>query len=139
MWRALIAVVAFAFSGCAQVAPSVEDSRAKSFDAVPGKAVIYIVRGSLGPALGDTLYLNDGLQITTWAGTYYRWEAAPGEHRIAGFGPTNAMITMRTEPGKVYFVLHRVVGTERDGVQNVVLEHLDDETGRAMVRRARLL
>ena len=139
MWRALIVAVAFVFAGCAQVPPSAEDSRAKSFDAVPGKSVIYIVRGSLGPSLSDTLYLNDSLQITTWTGTYYRWEAEPGEHRIAGFGPTNAMIAMRTEPGKVYFVLHRVVGTERDGVQNVGLQQLDDKTGRAMVQRARLL
>jgi hypothetical protein len=139
MWRALIVIVAFAFAGCAQVPPSTGDSRAKSFDAVPGKSVIYIVRGITGPALGDTLYLNDRLQITTWAGTYYRWEAEPGEHRIAGFGPTNAMITVRTEPGKIYFVYHQVVGTGRDGVQNVALQQLDDDTGRAMVRRALLL
>jgi hypothetical protein len=139
MWRALIVAVALVFAGCAQVPPSADDSRAKSFDAVPGKSVIYIVRGSVGPGLSDTLYLNDRLQITTWTGTYYRWETEPGAHRIAGFGPTNAMITMRTEPGKVYFVLHRVVGTARDGVQNVVLQELDDKTGRAMVQRARLL
>ena len=139
MWRALIVVVAFGFAGCAQVPPSAEDAQAKGFDAVPGKSVIYIVRGITGPALGDTLYLGERLQITTWAGTYYRWEAAPGEQMITGFGPTSAMITVKAEPGKVYFVYHKVIGTERDGVQNVFLQRLDDDTGRAMVGRAQLL
>ena len=139
MWRALIVLVAIGFIGCAQVPPSAEDSRAKRFDAVPGKSVIYIVRYQAGPALGDTLYLTNDVQITTWTGTYYRWEAEPGQHHITGMGATTAEIRMTTEPGKIYFVLHKVKGTARDGVQLVSLEPLDEKTGRALVEQAHSL
>lgn len=139
MWRALIVLVAFGLIGCAQIPPSAQDTQAKRFEAVPGKSVIYIVRYGVGPALGDTLYLTDEVQITTWTGTYYRWETDPGQHRISGMGVTTAEIKMTTEPGKIYFVLHRVKGTDRDGVQVVNLEPLDEKTGRALVQQAQLI
>lgn len=139
MWRAFVALIAVTFAGCAQIPPSPEDIQAKTFTSVPDKAVIYIVRGAVGPPLGDTLSLNDNLQITTWAGTYYRWEVEPGVHHIEGFASSTASISMKTEAGKIYFVEHAVIGNWRDGVQNTYLQRLDDETGRAFVKDARLL
>ena len=130
MWRALIVLVAIGI---------VHLVVGHGFDAVPGKSVIYIVRYKVGPALGDTLYLTDEIQITTWTGTYYRWEAEPGQHRIAGYGSTSAEITLTTEPGKIYYVLHKVKGTERDGVQNVFLQRLDEKSGRALVEQAAMI
>jgi len=139
MWRAFVVLVAVTFAGCAQIPPSPEDIRAKTFTSEPDKAVIYIVRGALGPPLGDTLSLNDKLQITTWTGTYYRWETEPGTHRIEGLASSGASITLKIEAGRIYFVEHVVTGTWWDGVLNTHLEQLDDETGRAFVRDARLL
>lgn len=139
MWRAWIAVAALSFAGCAQIPPSPQDAEAKSFKSVPDKSVIYIVRGRVGPPLGDTLSLGDRLQITTWTGTYYRWETQPGVHHIQGYASSGADITLKTEPGKIYFVEHVVIGTWRDGVQYTSLEPLDDKAGRAFVRDAQLL
>lgn len=139
MWRVSIVVTVLAFAGCAQIPPSPQDIEAKSFKSIPDKSVIYIVRGALGPPLGDTLSLNDRLQITTWAGTYYRWEAEPGAHHIQGFASSGASIKLRTEPGKIYFLKHSVIGNLHDGVQNTYLEPLDEATGRAFVRDAQLL
>jgi len=139
MWQAFAAVFALLLAGCVQIPPSPQDIEAKTFKSVPGKSVIYIVRGALGPPLGDTLSLNDKLQITTWTGTYYRWEVEPGVHHIEGFAPSGASIIMKTEAGKIYFVEHTVIGNSRDDVQNTFLEQLDDETGRAFVKDAQLL
>lgn len=139
MWRSFVALIAVTFTGCAQLPPTTEDIQAKTFSSVPGKAVIYIVRDALGPPLGETLSLNDRLQITTYAGTYYRWETEPGSHRIDGYASSVASITLNTEPGKIYFVKHMVTGTSWDGVMDTFLERLDDETGREFVRDARLL
>lgn len=136
MGRALMIVVALAFAGCAQMASSPNGSGTTQFKPVTGKSVIYIVRPKVGASLGDTLYLNDDAQITTWVGTYYRWETEPGQHRITGFGPTSASITMTTESGKIYFVLHKVNGNERAGAPNVFLQPLDEQSGQALVMLA---
>ncbi len=139
MWRVWVVVTMFAMAGCAQIPPSPQDVEAKRFNSLPDKSVIYVVRGRLGPPLGDTLSLDDRLQITTWAGTYYRWETEPGVQRIRGYASSNASITLKTERGKIYFVEHVVIGNSRDGVQNTFLQTLDEKTGRAFVRDAQLL
>lgn len=139
MWRLWTVMTVFAFAGCAQIPPSPQDAEAKKFNSVPDKSVIYIVRGRVGPPLGETISLNDQLQITTWTGTYYRWETEPGAHHIQGFAPSGASIRLTTEPGKIYFVRHVVIGTWRDGVQNTFLEPMDEGTGRAFVKDAQLL
>jgi len=137
MWKGL--VVALLLAGCVQLPPSAQDIQAKRFQPVSDKAVVYIVRDNLGPLLDDTLWLGDSEMITTHTGTYYRWEVAPGTRRISGFGPSNALITLNVEAGKIYFVLHGVSGTVRSGVQMSHLERLDEQTGRASVARASLL
>lgn len=136
-WR-ILAVTA-ALAGCVQLPPSAQDIQAQRFEPVPGKAVVYIVRDNLGPLLDDTLWLGDSGTITTHTGTYYRWEVAPGTIRIAGFGASNASLTLSAEAGKVYFVLHGVKGTDRSGVQLSYLMRLDEQNGRERVARARLL
>jgi hypothetical protein len=137
MWRSVLAALLLA--GCAQIPPSVQDIQAKQFEPVPGKAVIYIVRDRLGPHLDDTLWLGESEMITTHTGTYYRWEVAPGTHHISGFGVSTASLTLTTEAGKIYFVHHGVIGTDRAGVLVRFLERYDDQTGRARVAQASLL
>jgi len=137
MWRVFIVVIFVA--GCVQLPPSAQDIQAKRFEPIPGKAVVYIVRDSTGTLLDNTLWLGDSEMITTHTGTYYRWEVAPGAHRIAGFGESTASLTLNVQAGKIYFVHHGVRGTNRSGVHSTYLERLDEPSGRALIARASLL
>ena len=135
-WR-MLALTAL-LAGCVQLPPSPQDIQAKRFEPVPDKGVVYIVRDAMGVPLMDTLWLDDSQTITTHTGTYYRWEVAPGTHRIVGFGPSTSSLTLNAEAGKVYFVRHVVGGTLRSGVQYSALERLDEQAGRANVARSTL-
>ena len=137
MWKTVLALLLLA--GCAQIPPSAEDIQAKRFEPVPGKAVIYIVRDHVGPQIDETLRLGESEMITTHTGTYYRWEVAPGTHRISGFGNSSVSLTLAVEAGKIYFVRHGVNGTARAGVLISSLQRLDDQTGRERVAQASLL
>jgi len=90
---------------CAPLPPSPADLQAKKFEAVPDRAVIYIVRGAPGfYQEGATLTLDDTVTITTYPGTYYRWEVAPGSHRVAGFASDSGNISVNVAQGRIYFV-----------------------------------
>jgi hypothetical protein len=106
--RALL--LSLLLAGCAPLLPhSPADIQAKRFEAVPEKAVIYLVRDF--PDSNDvpaTVTLGEARTVTTYPGTYYRWEVDPGTHRIAGFAADNGAITLRVEAGKIYFVQQRL-------------------------------
>lgn len=137
MWKAL--VLSLLLAGCAQLPPTPEDIQAKRFEPVPGKAVIYIVRDNVGAHIDHSLWLDDATMITTHTGTYYRWEVAPGTHRIRGGGEATSLLTLNAEAGKIYFVRHIVNGIEWNAAYNTGLQRLDDATGRARVGQATLL
>lgn len=121
-----------------QLPPSPADLQAKKFEAVPDKAVIYLVRDY--PDFNDaaaTIWLGDTAMITTYPGTYYRWEAAPGTHRIAGYGPDIGAIIVQTEPGRIYFVLQRLAPFLRFPHSQFYL--VAEPQGRAAVNRAVLV
>lgn len=126
-------------AGCAPLPPSPQDIQAKQFESLPDKAVVYIVRSNMDSMLPETIWLDDHATITTHPRTYYRWEAAPGTHRIAGFARSNATITLRTEAGKIYFVEHTVQGIWRTGVVGSFLRQINEQAGRALVNRSELL
>lgn len=103
MWRVLLIMLALA--GCVQLPLSPQDIQARNFEPVPDKAVVYLVRDH--PDFSDraaTIWLGDSVMITTYPGTYFRWEAAPGAHRITGYGPDIGTITLQAESGRIYFV-----------------------------------
>lgn len=103
--RAGLAAVALALAACAQLPPSPEDIQAKRFEAVPGMSVIYIARDM--PDLNEapaTIVLDDAASITTYPGTYHRWEVAPGRRRIAGYAGDSGVITLDTQPGRIYYI-----------------------------------
>ncbi len=103
MWRVLL--IALALAGCVQLPLTPQDIQARKFELVPDKAVVYLVRDH--PDFSDkaaTIWLGDTVMITTYSGTYFRWEAAPGTHRISGYGPDIGAITLQVEAGKIYFV-----------------------------------
>ncbi len=138
MWRTL--VPALLLAGCAQLPPSPQDIQAKRFEAVPGKAVIYVVRTPLDSTEMSGLALGNSGQINTFGGTYYRWEVAPGRHRIAGTVSANESVTLTTAPGRIYFLEHTVMGDPDDGgVQSTALREIGDQAGRTLVMRSELL
>lgn len=137
MWRGLL--IAMLLAGCAQLPPSPQDIQAKTFERVPDKAVIYVVRTPMDSSEASGLALDDSGPITTLPGTYYRWEVTPGLHRVAGFAGANESVALTTEAGKIYFLQHTVRGTVRSGPQSTSLRQINERDGRALVMRAQML
>gem|GEM_PF-846175 len=129
--------LALILAACAQIPPSPQEIEAKKFVPVADHAVVYIVQGAVGPTLAVGLELDDGKQITTWTGTFYRWVVNPGSRRIENTAPLNDSITLQLEAGKLYFVEQWVTGW-RGSVTNSRLHQLDEQTGRQMVRTSTL-
>lgn len=138
MWRLLL--TALLLAGCAQLPPSPADVHAKRFESVADKSVIYVARTPMDSFEASALLLDSVAQITTHRGTYYRWEVAPGTHRIAGLGFGTESVTLTTTPGKIYFLEHTVLGDRDDGgVIGVRLREIGDQYGRTLVAQAQLL
>ena len=138
MRRILLSLMLVA--GCTQLPPTPEDIQAKRFETVPDRAVIYVARQRLDSNEGASLLLDDRMSITTFRGTYYRWEVAPGTHRISGLGNGTELVTLNTAPGKLYFVQHTVLSDPEDKVVILTrLREVSEEAGRTLVSRAQLL
>lgn len=92
-------------AGCASAPVPQGSHPAPDIVAVPGKAVIYVMREggdmSRWPA---SIWLGDTMTITTYAGTHARWETTPGRKQIAGFAADNGVINIDAVAGQVYFV-----------------------------------
>jgi len=139
MWRALTVVVAFAFAGCAgvQIPLTPQEIADRKMEPVPGKAVIYVVQNLAGEYSAG-LRFDDGTQITTWPGTYYRWVTTPGTHTImSSEGNLSARITLTVEAGKVYSVQHWVTGI-RGSTTDASLSRISDQLGHEIMASARL-
>jgi len=137
MWRILL--IALLLAGCVQLPPTPEDIQAKTFQSLPDKAVIYVVRTPMDSFETSGLSLDDGAPITTHRGTYYRWEVAPGLHRVAGYAAANESVVLTTAAGKMYFLEHTVIGTLRSGATATFLRQIGEQEGRAQVMQAQLL
>jgi len=98
-------------AGCgARLPPMPEDAVAKRFEAVPGKAVIYLARHRAEPTFIAPVTLDEQMIGSTYSGTYMRIETTAGKHRLSGMAGDNGGITLDTEPGKLYFVQHSARG-----------------------------
>jgi hypothetical protein len=138
MFRSLLIATLALITGCVQLPPSPAEMQAKRFESAPGRAVIYIVRATPGYDGHGTIALDDSIVITMLAGNFFRWEVAPGTHRIAGRAQDVSRLNINAEPGKVYFVRHTVAGS--DGrTWGGSLEMLTEQEGQALVGRATLL
>lgn len=138
MWRVILSVVLALLAGCAQLPPTPADIQAKKFEAVPDKAVIYLVRAY--PDFSDnpaTVWLGDSVMITTYPGTYYRWEVDPGSHRITGYGPDIGAIIVQAGRGRLHFVLQRLAPFMRFPHSHFQL--VAEPHGRAAVMRSTLV
>lgn len=138
MWRALTAAVVLALAGCAgvQIPLTPKEIADRKMEPVPGKAVIYVVQDLAGEYSAG-LTLDDGTQISTWPGTYYRWVTTPGTHTIrSSEGNLSARITLTVEAGKVYSVQHSVTGI-RGSTTDASLSRISDRLGHEIMASAR--
>ncbi len=137
MRRMLMIVLTWALAGCQQLPLTPEDIQAKKFEAVPDKAVIYLVRDNPDfSSIQSQISVGDKLLLKTYPGTYYRWEVPPGMHRISGYGSDIGTIGVQAERGRVYFVQQRVSGLY---MANSAFALVGEPQGRAAVLRAILL
>lgn len=139
MWRAFIAATVLAIAGCAQIPLSPQEIADRKMETVPGRAVVYIVQDPYSTYnYGAGLTFDDGTEITTWPGTFYRWVTTPGVHTITNTeGNLNARITLQVEAGKIYFVQHWVTGL-RGSTTDTRLSLISATVGRALVTGGRL-
>jgi hypothetical protein len=134
---ALQAVV-LALAGCVQLPLTPQDIAARQFHGVPGKSVIYIVRDDpdfrSDPA---TILLDETGMVTTYPGTYYRWEVDPGRHRIAGFAGDSGAIHLQTAPDRIYYVQQRILPFRAFTTSH--FEPVNEHAGRSVVMRSTLV
>jgi hypothetical protein len=94
--------------GCARtpMAAPHQDAAAKTFAAVPGKAVVYVYRSEvLGTALKFQVFADQQYLGETVTRSYLRFELEPGEHKIISRGSSKeAELALQAEPGKVYYI-----------------------------------
>ncbi|MPZ42810.1 MAG: hypothetical protein GEV05_05265 [Betaproteobacteria bacterium] len=139
MRRALAAFSVLLLCACVQLPPSPQDLQAKRFEAVPDKAVIYIVRQPMDSTEYGALLMDTGEQVTLFPGTFYRWEVPAGARRISGLGPWNVLYNLDVEPGRIYFLRYTVAGTPRMGPILAGLEAIGEQQGRRLVQQAELV
>lgn len=133
--KVLLAIALLA--GC-QLPLTPEDLEARKFEAVPGKAVIYLVR--IFPDFNDAqtqVRVGDKLLLKVNPGNYYRWVVEPGTHTITGFASDIGTITVQAEAGRIYYVRQQTSPFMRMPISRFFL--VDEQTGRAEVLRAVLL
>jgi len=135
--RSLLIGLILVLAGCQQIPLTPEDIQARKFEPVPDKAVIYVVRDNPDfSGIQAQIDLDNNVKLMTYEGTYYRWEVAPGTHKVQGFGGDMGSISVQTERGKIYFVQVRVAGRfQAESSFQVVT----DAEGRAAVLRSVLI
>jgi hypothetical protein len=132
-------LMALFLAGCQQLPLTPQDIQARKFEAVPGMAVIYVVRDYPDfTQLQSMIYLGDELTLKTYPGTYYRWEVPPGEHRIRGAAFDTGAITVTGAPGMIYFVQQRVTAALMAS-PNSFFQLVSEPAGRGAVLRSVLL
>ncbi len=132
-------LMALFLAGCQQLPLTPQDIQARKFEAVPGMAVIYVVRDYPDfTELQSTIYLGDKLILKTYPGTYYRWEVPPGEHLVRGAAFDTGAIKLETVPGRIYFVQQRVTAALMAS-PNSFFQLVAEPAGRGAVLRSVLL
>jgi hypothetical protein len=132
MWRGLLLSILLA--GCVPLPPTPQDIQAKKFERVPDKSVIYVIRNNPDASTrGTTLVVDDAMGITTFSGTYIRWEVAPGTHTIRGLGADSGATKVNSEAGRIYYVLQDTSGGRTPMSR---FQMLNEQQGQAAVQRS---
>lgn len=114
------------------------EATARLFKAVPGKAVIYLVRdrGDLWTWSVD-VYLDGQNMGATGPLSYFRWEVDPGRHVLVSDTLPPALLEFTTEPGGLYYVWQDInTGQLRAPSE---LRMVDQTTARSVMATAVLL
>ncbi|MDP2398544.1 MAG: hypothetical protein Q8M53_09340 [Burkholderiales bacterium] len=132
MIRYLLLTVLLLIAGCAQLPPLPEDAAAKRFEALPDRAVIYLVRPALDPRFTVPVILNDRMIGSTYHGTFLRIEVPAGRYVLRGMAGDSGAIVVDAAVGRIYYVEHRAYGyrTFTDSSFSAV----DPRRGQALVR-----
>jgi hypothetical protein len=127
-------VVVVLLAACANGTLAQPDAKADPFRAVPGKSVIFLVRSDPDAYQRKAeMHLDDGKPVAMYPGTYIRWVVLPGAHQIQGAAPDTALMKLRTEAGKVYYIQQDVGGIT---APMSTLQRMSERDGRAAVRRS---
>jgi hypothetical protein len=136
--RRILFIMLLAFAGCQQLPPTPADTQARRFETIPDMSVIYIVRDNPDHnTVPATLLLDERMSVTTYEGTYYRWEVPPGEHRITGMGADVGRITLQTQAGRIYFV--RQWTAPFMGYASSYFKPVEEQEARAVIARSTLV
>lgn len=119
-------------AGCAQLPPPPEDSAAKRFEVIPGKAVIYLARPGVGASFTAPVMLNDQMVGSTYPGTFIRMEIPAGTHLLQGAGGDSGQLKLTIAAGQLYFVEHNAYGYRSFNRSSFQL--VDANRGRTMVQ-----
>lgn len=132
-------LMALFLAGCQQLPLTPQDIQARKFEAVPGMAVIYLVRDYPDfTEMQATVYLGDKVTLKTYPGTYYRWEVAPGEHQIRGAAFDTGSIRVEALPDRIYFV-RQIVTASPFLRASSFFSVINEPAGQAAVMRSVLL
>jgi hypothetical protein len=137
MLRALLLLLLL--SGCvAPLPPSPQEIEAKRFEAVAGKAVVYLVREypDLSSEAG-TVMLDDRMMGSTYPGTFFRWVVEPGRHQIRGYAGDAGSMLIDVLPGRVYYV-QQSYSRGLTGFGQSFFRLIPEPYGRSAVMRAEL-
>jgi hypothetical protein len=136
---ALLATL-FLCAGCASVrmASTEQDADAKSFRTDSKNATIYVYRHETKGAASTLPVIMDGRKIgDTAARTFIRLEVAPGEHTLVSRAENDAVLSVRADAGKHYFVwqqIHAGMSAPRS-----MLSLVDEATGMKAVQECALI
>ena len=130
-------IVSLLLAGCVQLPQTPADTEAKKFQVPSNQSAVYVVRAPMDSWEASSLSLGNA-PITTQRGTYYRWDVAPGTHRVSGFWSES--LTLTTAPGKAYFLEYTVIGDPHDGgVQLTRVRQINEQAGRQLVMSSELV
>jgi len=135
-----LALIILALAGCASVpmGSSDQDTKAKDFATVSGKANLYIYRNDF---IGASIPMGvdiDGKSIgQTVANTYFDVLLDPGTYTLQSHAENDSTLVVTLEGGKNYFVWQEVKMGFLDAKSLIQL--VDEETGRAGVRESKLI
>ena len=130
-WIGLFATLLL-LAACAPMPTAPQSGVSPRIEGTPGKAVIYLVRTRPDVSyLTATLWLDDKMIGSTYAGTYLRLEVTPGRHRIEGYAEDNGAINLDVQADRIYFVQHTVSGSWRATNPQSFFRVIDEARARA--------
>lgn len=139
-------IIVVIICSCTSLAPTVpmatldQDAKAKQFQVIPDKALLYIIR-TKGSAWGITnSIVVDKLVVGTLKdGSYAVAELSPGKHIVSVLGnfEGDCVLKIDTEKGKIYFVKTDIgMGWARP---RMYIELVGEQEGKTMVNEYNLI